>query len=77
MSDEAAKWYDDSHPPTEPGLYYWESCDRYGNPSPGLYYWEEGREPKLPAAPFKLFGPFRGAMRPWPMVAETGLEARR
>lgn len=64
----AARWWDDAHPPTEPGLYYWEHCDQYGNPRPGLYLWEEGKEPQFPTDPFKLFGPIRGAMQPWPMT---------
>lgn len=62
-----ARWWDEAHPPTEPGVYYWESCDQYGRPSAGLYVWEEGKPYPLPAAPFKFFGPIRGAMRPWPM----------
>jgi hypothetical protein len=67
----AAAWYDDAHPPMEPGLYYFETCDQWGNPRPGFYLWEEGKPPQYPhegGTPTKYFGPIRGAMQPWPMA---------
>lgn len=66
---EPARWFDDAHHPNECGLYYWETCDDYGNPSPGMYLWQEGKPPQFPERkPWKMFGPIRGAMRPWPMI---------
>lgn len=67
----AARWYDATHPPTEPGLYYWENCDQWGNPRPGLFLWEEGKPAQFPDDPWKLFGPIRGAMQPWPMTPDA------
>ncbi len=50
-------------------MYYWETCDDYGNPNPGLYLWEVGKPPQFPdARPFKMFGPIPGAMQTWPIV---------
>lgn len=63
-----AKWHDDAHPPTEPGIYYVENCNIFGDPSPGLMYWEDGKPWQPPPIPTKYFGPIRGAMQPWPMV---------
>jgi hypothetical protein len=73
MSEKAApsaRWYDDSHLPGNPGWYYWETCDQYGNPRAGLHLWEDGKPACFPtgAGPFKMFGPIPGAMKPWPMV---------
>lgn len=66
-----ARWHDDVHLPTEPGVYYWETCTDLGHPLPGLYLWEEGKPPQFPhtGKPFKMFGPIPGAMKEWPMVA--------
>ena len=66
-------WYDDAHPPTEPGIYYWETCDEHGNPRPGLYLWDKDKHAEFPRPCqqlFKLFGPIRGAMQEWPTVPD-------
>lgn len=71
-------WFDDAHLPTEAGLYYWETCDQQGNPSPGFYLWEPGKPPQFPEGrPFKLFGPIRGAMQPWPMAEADEQEGEK
>lgn len=69
-----ARWFTPDDPPTECGLYYWEHGDQHGNPHPGMYLWEEGKPPNFPYnAPWKMFGPIRGAMQPWePLVKEEG-----
>lgn len=66
---DGVRWYDDAHPPGEPGVYYWETCDTWGNPRPGLHFWDEGKPAEFPAGQWKMFGPLRGAMCPWPMEA--------
>ena len=66
---EYAQWFDSTHKPTECGLYYWETCDDFGNPRPGLYFWGEGNPPNFPEGVFKMFGPIPGAAKPWPMTA--------
>lgn len=62
-----ARWHDT---PPEPGIYYWETCDHFGNPRPGFYVWEPGKEANCPAVPSRYFGPIRGAMQIWPMVPQ-------
>lgn len=62
-------WHDTSDPPTDPGIYYWETCDDFGNPCPGLYHWPEGEPPRFPTERlFKMFGPIPGAFKLWEMV---------
>lgn len=68
MHNEATAWFDDAHPPVEPGIYYWETCDDFGHPRPGFYVWEQYKPPKFPEGIWKMFGPIRGAMQEWPMV---------
>jgi hypothetical protein len=62
--------YDDAHPPTEPGLYYSETCDQYGNPRPGIMLWEAGKPWEPPSIPTKYWGPMPGAMKHWPILAK-------
>ena len=69
------RWYDDGRLPTEPGVYYMESCDPYGRLSPGLMWLEEGKACETASIPTKYFGPIPGAMRPWHMVPLTTEDA--
>lgn len=62
------KWYDYVHLPTECGIYYYETCDDFGNPRPGIYLWEEGKPPNFPEGVFKMFGPIPNAGQIWPMT---------
>lgn len=64
-----ARWFDDAHLPTELGVYYWETCDDYGNPRPGLFLLKE-EDRKCPTGIWKAFGPIRGAMQLWPMTPQ-------
>jgi hypothetical protein len=64
------KHYDDAHMPTEPGLYYWETCNPYGDARPGFYVIEEGKTVEPLTVPSKLFGPIPGALKPWPMTIQ-------
>jgi hypothetical protein len=63
--ENRAKWCDD---PPEPGLYYWETCDQYGNPRPGFFLWEEGKDKGEVPKDSRFFGPIVGAMQPWETV---------
>lgn len=63
------EWHCDVHP-TEPGIYYVESCDIHGNPLPGLMFLEQGKQCEPPSIPTKFFGPIPNGMQTRPMVLD-------
>lgn len=71
VNNANARWYDNAHSPTECGLYYQETGDKWGNPQPGLYLWKEGDKPLFLERPWKIFGPIRGALQAWPAEGEV------
>jgi len=65
VNNGGPQWYDEKKPPTEPGIYYWETTREDGYQSPGLWYWDKKKERALPSNSFgtwRVYGPIPGSM---------------